>query len=88
MQELLRQCFGQFLCQLVEEKLIGGQAIFIDGTKIEANANKFTFTWEKSIEKYHTSLIEKSNELYKQLVTEQVLPAMEKRMKNNYHLKN
>lgn len=78
MQELLRQCFVQFRCQLVEEKLIDGQAIFIDGTKIEANANKFTFTWKKSIEKYHTSLIEKSNELYKQLVEEQVLPAIEK----------
>ena len=42
MQELLRQCFVQFRCQLVEEKLIDQQATFIDDTKIEANANKFT----------------------------------------------
>lgn len=45
MQELLRQCFVQFRCQLVEEKRIDQQAIFIDGTKIEANANKFTFRY-------------------------------------------
>ena len=37
MQELLRQCFVQFRCQLVEEKLIDEKAIFIDGPKIEAN---------------------------------------------------
>lgn len=61
MQELLRQCFVQFRCQLVEEKLIDQQAIFIDGTKIEANTNKFTFKWKKSIEKFQTNLIEKSN---------------------------
>ncbi|WP_154663221.1 hypothetical protein [Bacillus massiliigorillae] len=42
-KELLRQCFVQFLTLLVEEKLIGQEGIFIDGTKIEANANKFTF---------------------------------------------
>ena len=27
---------------------ISGDAIFIDGTKIEANANKYTFVWKKS----------------------------------------
>ncbi|MER2171613.1 MAG: transposase, partial [Psychrobacillus psychrodurans] len=43
MKELIRQCFVQFRCQLVEEKLIDQEAIFIDGTKIEANGNKFTF---------------------------------------------
>ena len=76
MQELLRQCFVQFRCQLVEEKLIDQQAIFIDGTKIEANANKFTFKWKKSIEKFQTNLIEKSNRLYEQLLEEQVIPAI------------
>ncbi len=36
-KELLRQCFVQFRCQLVKEKLIEEEAIFLDGTKIEAN---------------------------------------------------
>ncbi len=44
-KELLRQCFVQFRCQLVQEKQIDEKAIFIDGTKLEANANKFTFVW-------------------------------------------
>lgn len=53
-KELIRQCFVQFRCQLVEEKLIEQEAIFIDGTKIEANANKFTFVWKKAIENITT----------------------------------
>lgn len=63
MKSLIRQCFIQFRCQLVEEKLIDQDAIFIDGTKIEANANRFTFVWKKAVEKHHARLVEKSNEL-------------------------
>src|SRR5699024_536395 len=63
-KELLRECFVQFRSQLVEEELIDEEAIFIDGTKIEANANKFTFVWRKSTERYHSNLVEKSNQMY------------------------
>ncbi|MHC5230106.1 transposase [Enterococcus sp. LJL99] len=40
---LLRECFVQFLSQLTKEQLIAEEAIFIDGTKIEVNANKYSF---------------------------------------------
>lgn len=76
MKELIRQCFIQFRCQLVQEKLIDQEAIFIDGTKIEANANKFTFVWKKSVEKYHDNLVEKSNQLYNELLEKQIIPEM------------
>lgn len=74
MKELIRQCFVQFRVKLVQEKLIDQKAIFIDGTKIEANANKFTFVWKKSVEKHHDSLVEKSNQLRKQLRSERKMP--------------
>ena len=77
-KELLRQCFVQFRCQLVQEKLIDEEAIFIDGTKIEANANKFTFVWRKSIEKYSTNLVEKSNQVYDELLEKEVIPEIER----------
>jgi hypothetical protein len=35
--------------------------MFINGTKIEANANKFTFVWRKSTEWYREKLTEKMN---------------------------
>ena len=77
-QELLRQCFVQFRCQLVQEKLIDEEAVFIDGTKIEANANKFTFVWRKSIERYSAKLIEKSNQMYDELLEKEIIPEMER----------
>lgn len=77
-KELIRQCFVQFRCQLVQEKLIDQEAIFIDGTKIEANANKFTFVWKKSVEKHHTRLIEKSNQLYNELLETKIIPEIER----------
>lgn len=77
-KELIRQCFVQFRCQLVEEKLIDQEAIFIDGTKIEANANKFTFVWKKSVEKHHARLVEKSNQLYDELLEAKIIPEIQK----------
>ena len=77
-QELLRQCFVQFRCQLVKEKLIDEEAIFIDGTKIEANANKFTFVWRKAVEKYSAALVEKSNQMYDELLEKEIIPEIER----------
>jgi len=33
--------------------------LFVDGTKIEANANKYSFVWKKSTSKYETRLLNK-----------------------------
>ena len=77
MQELLCQCFVQFRSQLIKEKIISNEAIFIDGTKIEANANKFSFVWKKAVEKYGKSLRENSRRIYDELVEQEVIPAME-----------
>ena len=38
---------------------ISGKEIFIDGTKIEANANKYTFVWKKSVTKNQAKLLDK-----------------------------
>src|SRR5699024_215817 len=67
---LLRQCFVQFRCQMVQEKLIDDSAIFIYGTKIEANANKFSFLWRKSVEKY--------NKMYDELLAQSIIPEIER----------
>ena len=32
------------------------QNIFIDGTKIEANANKYTFVWKKATDKFEFTI--------------------------------
>jgi len=85
--ELLRQCFVQFRSQLVEENQIDEEAIFIDGTKIEANANKFTFVWRKSIERYSSNLIEKSNFMYDELLEKEIIPSIERESEEELSVK-
>jgi len=41
--------------------------LFVDGTKIEANANKYTFVWKKSTTKYETRLLKKLEDLIPEL---------------------
>jgi len=49
---ILEDLHCQFLRQLHKEGLITLESLFIDGTKIEANANRYTFAWRGSIN-YH-----------------------------------
>ena len=47
---------GTILLELGE---ISGENIFVDGTKIESAANKYTFVWKKAVEKNERKLDEK-----------------------------
>ena len=42
----------QFLRRLQQEGFITLKSLFIDGTKIEANANRYTFVWRGTLN-YH-----------------------------------
>ena len=44
-----KKIFHQVVLLLVEQGVISLKDIFVDGTKIEANANRYTFVWGKSI---------------------------------------
>ena len=46
---LLESLFIQFHSQCLKQHLIDEQVIFIDGTKVEANTNQYTFVWKKRI---------------------------------------
>lgn len=43
---------------------LSGEQIFIDGTKIESCANKYTFVWKKSVTKQMGKLMEKLPDLF------------------------
>ena len=51
--------FYQLVEKLSDMDEIGFEALFVDGTKIEANANRYTFVWAKAIEKRLKKLCEK-----------------------------
>ena len=43
------------------------ETVFIDGTKLEACANKYTFVWKKSVGKWEEKMFQKINEAVEQL---------------------
>ena len=67
----LSQCkdeiFYQLVNKLAELKEIKFEHLFVDGTKIEANANKYSFVWKKSTNKYEIRLLEKLEKIHFEL---------------------
>lgn len=59
LSEVIDDLFSQFVKKLKELGEISYENIFIDGTKIESSANKYTFVWKKSVTKNETRLQEK-----------------------------
>ena len=76
---LVPNLLNQVVRILIEEKQIDLSSIYIDGRKIEAYANRYSFVWRGSIEKWQEKLIEKIKEelgLSKSLIPDQVLQAV------------
>ncbi|WP_159518595.1 transposase [Erysipelothrix urinaevulpis] len=49
---------------LIHKESINTDVIYIDGTKIEANARKFSFVWKKAVLKHRDNLYLKISKLY------------------------
>ena len=73
---LIESLFIQFHSQCLKQNLIDNNSIFIDGTKVEANANRYTFVWKKSIQNHESKLNENSKTLYRDLVEEKIKEGM------------
>ena len=59
--------FYQLVNKLAELEEIKFEHLFVDGTKIEANANKYSFVWKKSTNKYEARLLEKLEKIHFEL---------------------
>ena len=58
MEEFIRDLFIDLNLRLKMEELVTLDCLFIDGTNIEANANKYSFVWKKATEKFSAKLQE------------------------------
>ena len=61
--EAIEGLFYQFVEKLYEIGEIKFRNLFVDGTKIEAYANKYTFVWKKAVEKNLTKLNKKFEDI-------------------------
>lgn len=64
MKDILESVFTAVLELLVEEGYVKLEHYFVDGTKIEANANRYTFVWGKAVVKQKARLQEKVRTLF------------------------
>ncbi|MFB4166315.1 IS1182 family transposase, partial [Alteribacillus sp. JSM 102045] len=55
-KSLMGTLYAEMVRLLIEEGYVDGKDYFLDGTKIEANANKYTFVWRKSTDGYEEKL--------------------------------
>lgn len=60
----LREIFTQVVLLFAQEKMVTLKKCYTDGTKIEANANRYTFVWGKSIHTRSVKIAEQLNELW------------------------
>lgn len=67
---VLERLFYQMVELLKEEGEISAEHLFVDGTKIEANANRYSFVWAKSTSKYEARADEKRKLLLERLTVE------------------
>lgn len=62
---VLKDIFKEVELLLSEQGLISLKEIYTDGTKIEANANRYTFVWGNSIKHHKDRIKQQVNELWK-----------------------
>lgn len=79
----LEKIFTEIVYMLLEGSYITLNDIFIDGTKLEADANKYSFVWKKSTDRYKNNLNDKVKELFKHI---DELEKEEDKKYNNYDL--
>jgi transposase len=61
---VIKQVFTQVVMLLVEGGMVDLQELYTDGTKLEANANRYTFVWGKAIGKSKERIARQLEELW------------------------
>jgi transposase len=63
----INNIFTQLVLVLADKGFVSLDVEYIDGTKIESKANKYTFVWRKTVEKNRAKLMEKISVLLSQI---------------------
>jgi hypothetical protein len=60
----VKAIFTQIVLLLEKEGLVSLETTFVDGTKMEANANRYTFVWGRAIKKHKEKISQQLEELW------------------------
>lgn len=72
MKGVIETAMTYFSFLLIHYGLTSEDTLFIDDTKMEADANKYSFVQRKAVEKHNARLVEKMKSLYQEIVAEEV----------------
>jgi transposase len=64
LKEVLKEVFKQIVLLLAEAGLVDLKEAYLDGTKLEANANRYTFVWGKSLKTNKERIKKQLNKLW------------------------
>ena len=67
MKQEINEVFTQIVLLLATKGFITLNVEYVDGTKIESKANKYTFVWKTNVERNRKRLIEKIHALLAQI---------------------
>ena len=67
LKDAIHDIFTQVVKLLVDMGCLSLDVVYMDGTKIESRANRYTFVWRKSVEKYKANLEEKIRKILEQV---------------------
>lgn len=67
LKKVIDEIFSSMIIFLTENNYVRLDNYFVDGTKIEANANRYSYVWRKNTRRYKAATKEKIKELLKQI---------------------
>lgn len=79
--EAVEDLFYQYVTYLEKQEEVDHKSVFIDGTKFESRAGRYTFTWrgtaEKNLEKVKQAVLEETGYTKREQLEESLLKAKE-----------
>lgn len=69
LNDKFKKIFNQVVVLLAQQGYLSLKEIYVDGTKIEANANRYTFVWGKSIKTSRARIEKQLQELWRYVET-------------------
>jgi transposase len=63
LKEAVEDVFSSVVEVMIQSGYVKAENLFVDGTKIEANANRYSYVWKKNVERYESMTKEKVKKL-------------------------
>lgn len=67
LKQTVKEVFAQILAMLVEQGYVRLEEYYVDGTKMESVAGRYTFVWAKNVERYKGALLDKIAHIIEQI---------------------